>query len=78
MYHYGLNGYYSCLGGGDETDMFIEITPADIPADMYALWFRPSWGTVMSNDPRYAQWGYNNRPLPRRIPVRRRRRKKKR
>lgn len=70
MNYYGLNGYYSCLGASEPTDMFIEIRPEDIPADMYALWFMPSWGTVMSNDPRYAQWGWGNSPRPRKIRVR--------
>lgn len=75
--HYKLNGYYSCLGGQDDEELYIEITPRDIPADLYAFWFLPSWGTVMSDDPRYRQWGKGNFPQPRRIPVRRRKRKKK-
>lgn len=75
------NNYYSCLGGllgglglggVEKTDMFVDIDPSAIPADMYALWFLPSWGTTMSNDPRYQQWGKMNNPTPRRLQVKRR------
>ena len=78
MKYYGLNGYYSCLGNqDDEEDLYIEIGPGDIPPDLYAFWFLPSYGTTLSNDPRYRHWGQNNIPQPRRIPVRRIKRKKK-
>lgn len=70
-----MNGYYS-LGGvsnsGDEEEFYVEIGPADIPADLYAQWFLPSYGTVMSDNKHYRQWGQNNKIVPRRLIVKRR------